>query len=125
MISVRYNTSLLQSITINIFLSFGESRKEMSDFAISRQTVSKILFFVFLLVILVFSLSPSESLALGLFIGILFNNPFPKQSRSVTKYLLQISVIGLGFGMNFQKVMEAGKDGFIFTTLTIAAAMGI
>lgn len=78
-----------------------------------------------LVLILVFFLSPSLSLVLGLLIGIVFGNPFPVQSKTVTKYLLQAAIVGLGFGMNFTKVMEAGKDGFVFTMLTISAAMGI
>lgn len=54
-----------------------------------------------------------------------FSNPFPKQSKPVTKYLLQGAIIGLGFGMNFTKVVEAGQEGFVFTLMTIGAAMGL
>ena len=75
--------------------------------------------------VLVFSLSASVALLLGLFIGLVFTNPFPRPTKTITKYLLQISIIGLGFGMNFTKVMEAGRDGFVFTLLTISFAMGI
>ena len=87
--------------------------------------ISKLLFFVFLAGILYFSLSPSIALTLGLFIGLLFTNPFSKPSKFITKYLLQLSVVGLGFGMHFDQVMAAGKDGFTFTLLTISAAMGL
>ena len=54
-----------------------------------------------------------------------FSNPFPKQSKNITKYLLQGAIIGLGFGMNFSKVIEAGREGFVFTLMTIGAAMGL
>ncbi len=91
----------------------------------SKVLISKVLFFVFLACILFFSLSPSIALALGLFIGLLFTNPFSKPSKFITKYLLQLSVVGLGFGMHFDQVMAAGKDGFVFTILTISAAMGL
>lgn len=87
--------------------------------------ISKLLFFVFLGCILFFSLSPSISLTLGLCIGLLFTNPFSKPTKFITKYLLQLSVIGLGFGMHFDNVMAAGKDGFVYTILTISAAMGL
>lgn len=86
---------------------------------------SKVLFVVFVAAILLFALTPSEALLLGLVLGISLGNPFTKQTKKVTKYLLQGAVIGLGFGMNFTKVVEAGKDGFTFTLLTIAAAMGL
>ncbi len=35
------------------------------------------------------------------------------------KYLLQASVVLLGFGMNIKAVYEAGKDGILFTIVTI------
>ena len=86
---------------------------------------SKLLFFTFGILIIILNLSPATSLIMGLLIGIIFTNPFPNQSRVITKYLLQISIVGLGFGMNFEQVLEAGKDGFVFTLVTIALAMGL
>jgi len=87
--------------------------------------IIKGLFIVFLLLIIGFNLNASAALAMGLALGLTVGNPFQSVSRKATKYLLQASIIGLGFGMDFQKVMEAGKDGFVFTLLTIAAAMGL
>lgn len=87
--------------------------------------LSRAIFFVFGILIVAFALSPATALMMGLIIGIVFTNPFQKQSSIVTKYLLQISIVGLGFGMNFQQVMEAGKDGFVFTLITIGLAMGL
>ena len=85
----------------------------------------KFLFFAFPVMVIVFSWSPGVALLLGLIIGLLFTNPFPLQSKVLIKYLLQASIIGLGFGMNISKVMEAGRDGFVFTLVTISFAMGI
>jgi len=93
--------------------------------ASAKVLASKVLFFVFLAGILFFSLSPSIALTLGLFIGLLFTNPFSKSTKVITKYLLQLSVVGLGFGMHFDQVMAAGRDGFVYTMLTISAAMGV
>lgn len=83
------------------------------------------LFFVFIGLIIFFKLSPSLSLLMGLAVGIFTGNPFPAKSKTATKYLLQGSVIGLGFGMNFTSVVAAGKDGFVFTMLTISSAIGL
>jgi uncharacterized integral membrane protein (TIGR00698 family) len=77
------------------------------------------------MMVIIFMWSASIALFLGLVIGLVFGNPFPKQSKVFTKYLLQGSIIGLGFGMNFTNVMAAGRDGFVFTLLTISFAMGI
>lgn len=87
--------------------------------------VTATLFFLFLGMIVFLKMSPSLSLLLGLTIGIFTENPFVKKSKVVTKYLLQGAVIGLGFGMNFTSVMAAGKDGFVFTLLTISTAIGL
>ena len=91
----------------------------------NNQTIAKFLFIAFPLMVIVFMWSASIALFLGLLIGLLFGNPFPKQTKLLTKYLLQVSIIGLGFGINFTSVMEAGRDGFVFTLITISLAMGI
>jgi uncharacterized integral membrane protein (TIGR00698 family) len=91
----------------------------------NNQPIAKVLFFLLPLMVILFSWSASAALLLGLFIGLIFTNPYPKKTRVFTKYLLQVSIIGLGFGMNFTKVMEAGRDGFVFTLITISFAMGI
>jgi uncharacterized integral membrane protein (TIGR00698 family) len=90
-----------------------------------KRTISIALFFLFLVGIISLQLSPSIALLLGLCIGIFAENPFPAQTKKTTKYLLQVAVVGLGFGMNFTSVIAAGKDGFVFTLLTISSAIGL
>jgi uncharacterized integral membrane protein (TIGR00698 family) len=84
----------------------------------------KLLFFIFLLGIAFFN-SPPLALALGIVFGLLFPHPYPKQTKSVSKTLLQICVVGLGFGMNLQDVLRAGKSGFFYTAAGIAATMAL
>ena len=50
-------------------------------------------------------------------------HPFPAKTSKLTKSLLQTSVVGLGFGMNLQKVVEAGRTGIVFTIVTIAGTL--
>lgn len=72
---------------------------------------------------IIFSLSPYGSppiaLALGLVIAFTIGNPFPQIEGKATKYLLQASVVLLGFGMNLSAVYKAGRDGILFTIATI------
>jgi uncharacterized integral membrane protein (TIGR00698 family) len=82
----------------------------------------KLIFFLLLILIVVFK-SPPMALALGLVFGLAFAHPFAKQSRSFSKTLLQASVVGLGFGMNLHDVLRAGRSGFIYTAVGIAATM--
>ncbi|MGI8410571.1 MAG: YeiH family protein [Pyrinomonadaceae bacterium] len=63
--------------------------------------------------------SPPIALAIGLITALTFGNPYPVQTNKITKYLLQFSVVLLGFGMNLTIIYEAGKDGVLFTIATI------
>lgn len=68
--------------------------------------------------------SPPIALAVGLVIALTIGQPLPKQTTSrATKLLLQASVVGLGFGANLHTVIEAGRDGFLFTVATIAGTL--
>lgn len=76
---------------------------------------------------LVFALSPWASpplaLTLGLLIGLTSGNPLREQTRAWTTRLLQASVVGLGFGMNLQQILKAGRSGFVYTAIGISFAM--
>jgi uncharacterized integral membrane protein (TIGR00698 family) len=67
--------------------------------------------------------SPPIALALGLALALTLGHPFASRNSKATKVLLQTSVILLGFGMNLQKVVEAGRTGFIFTIVTIVGTL--
>ncbi len=66
-----------------------------------------------------FFVSPAISLLAGVAYALTLGNPFHKKSSTVSKYLLQGSVIGLGFGMNLHSAMAAGKDGMMFTIVSV------
>lgn len=76
--------------------------------------------------ILLFAASLFLSPALALFAGIIFaltlRSPYPKFTRSASKYMLQASVVGLGFGMNLHESLKASSDGML---MTIASVTGI
>ena len=63
--------------------------------------------------------SPPVALALGLIMAVTIGSPFASLSGKPTKYLLQTSVVLLGFGMDLTAVYKAGKDGILFTIATI------
>lgn len=79
----------------------------------------KIVFFILLLACLTPFVSPPIALAFGLALALTVGNPFLDRTKTSTKYLLQGSVVLLGFGMNLTAVLKAGKDGIIFTVATI------
>jgi uncharacterized integral membrane protein (TIGR00698 family) len=67
--------------------------------------------------------SPPIALALGLVLALTLGHPFASRNSKATKLLLQTSVVLLGFGMNLQKVVEAGRTGFVFTVITIVGTL--
>jgi uncharacterized integral membrane protein (TIGR00698 family) len=67
--------------------------------------------------------SPPIALTLGLALALTLGHPFASRNSKATKLLLQTSVVLLGFGMNLQKVAEAGRTGFVFTIVTIVGTL--
>lgn len=67
--------------------------------------------------------SPPIALALGLALALTIGHPFTARTPKITKLLLQVSVVGLGFGMNLEKVLAAGRTGLLFTIATIAGTL--
>ena len=49
--------------------------------------------------------------------------PFDKSAKKLSRYLLQASVVGLGFGINLHDVVRAGRSGFVYTILGISFTM--
>jgi len=59
------------------------------------------------------------ALLLGIFLAQMIEHPFPQLRHKATNCLLKFSVIGLGFGMNLFSAIQAGKDGLLFTVVSI------
>ena len=78
---------------------------------------AKTVFFVGLICSASGFLSPPLALAIGLVFGLIFTHPFIGDSRSLAKFLLQASVVALGFGMNLREVLRAGRSGFFYTAV--------
>ena len=87
------------------------------------QTLRIVVFAAFLLFCVTPWASPPIALALGLALALTLGHPYPARNSKATKLLLQASVVLLGFGMNLQKVIEAGRTGVVFTIVTIAGTL--
>jgi uncharacterized integral membrane protein (TIGR00698 family) len=68
-------------------------------------------------------LSPPFALLLGIAFGFSFAHPYAQESRKLSHLLLQLSVVGLGFGMNLREVVHAGAAGFFYTAISITGAL--
>jgi uncharacterized integral membrane protein (TIGR00698 family) len=67
--------------------------------------------------------SPPVALVGGIIYGFSFAHPFHLAARQLSKLLLQASVVGLGFGMDLQQVLQVGRTGFLYTAGSITFAM--
>lgn len=86
-------------------------------------TLQQIIFVVLLLVCMTSYVSPPIALLLGLFLANLSGHPFLHLNHKATNILLQFSVVGLGFGMNINSALAAGKEGFLFTIASIFSTL--
>lgn len=69
--------------------------------------------------------SASMALVAGIMFSLLIGNPSPDQASRASRQLLKLSVIGLGFGINFSEVIAVGKDSLILTLASIAVIIGL
>ncbi|AQX87350.1 YeiH family protein [Elizabethkingia bruuniana] len=81
--------------------------------------LQKILFFVLLIFCVTPFVEPPLALILGFVVSFFIGHPYIKHNSVAAKYLLQFSVVGLGFGMNLTEAIKVGKEGLIFTVASI------
>lgn len=67
--------------------------------------------------------SPPIALVLGIVLAQLIGHPFLQYNSKTVRLLLQVSVVGLGFGMNVNTALQAGKEGFLFTVVSITGTL--
>ncbi|WP_278021691.1 YeiH family protein [Flavobacterium ginsengisoli] len=88
-----------------------------------NQSLQQVLFLVVILLCLFSIISPPVALLLGVLIVNLFGNPFVEFNHKAITFLLQFSVVGLGFGMNANNAVSAGKEGFVLTVFSIFSTL--
>lgn len=86
---------------------------------------SKIIFLIAALACFTPYISPPVALLIGLVLAQVIEHPFQKYNHKSTQVLLQFSVVGLGFGMNIMTAVETGKDGILFTAVSIFSTLGL
>ena len=70
-----------------------------------------------------FWVTPPVALFIGLAFALICGQAYPKFNKKVSKKLLQYSVVGLGFGMNLHASLASGKEGMIFTIISVIGTM--
>ncbi len=84
---------------------------------------TKNLFFIGLVVAASGLISTPWALLAGLIYGLSFAHPYHLDSKKLSAFLLQASIVALGFGMNLHAVVRAGRNGFLYTAVSISFAL--
>jgi uncharacterized integral membrane protein (TIGR00698 family) len=84
---------------------------------------TKTIFFLLLILSATGFISTPIALCAGIIFGLSFAHPYVGDSRALAKFMLQASVVALGFGMNLHEVLKAGRNGFIYTAIGITFAL--
>jgi uncharacterized integral membrane protein (TIGR00698 family) len=84
---------------------------------------AKTLFFVCILLGATGLVSPPVALAGGLVFAFLVPHPYPGESRRLAHFLLQASVVLLGFGMNLGQLLIVGRSGILYSAIGISLTL--
>jgi uncharacterized integral membrane protein (TIGR00698 family) len=98
-------------------------QKNTSFFFKTNSRQQQIIFVALILFCLTSFVTPPIALLLGLIVANFSGHPFLSDNHKATNILLQISVVGLGFGMNVTSAFSAGKEGFFFTIASILSTL--
>src|SRR5437867_3112885 len=100
---------------------------QLQNFAFLAMTAQtrRLLFLICAILCLTPWVGPPAALALGLVFGLTLGNPFRLETKKASRVLLQASVVALGFGMNLNQVVRAGRSGFVYTAVGIAFALAL
>lgn len=65
------------------------------------------------------------ALFLGIAFALTFGATYADITKLMSKKMLQYSVIGLGFGMNVNQAIASGREGMLFTIVSVFGTLGI
>jgi uncharacterized integral membrane protein (TIGR00698 family) len=83
----------------------------------------KILYFLAFTICFSPFISASAALLIGFLFCLILGNPFENQSANWGGYLLKASVIGLGFGINFNVLQGSAKENISTTTIFVLGVL--
>ncbi|MDY0191767.1 MAG: putative sulfate exporter family transporter [Desulfuromonas sp.] len=88
------------------------------------QNLAKPLYLIGAISCLLPGITPPMALGLGIAYGLIWMNPWPQAGATISRYLLQAAVVGLGFGVPLAQVWQVGQQSFFITLLGILVTIG-
>lgn len=102
-----------------------ENQKGFKNLLDKSITTREVIFLLAVVLCLSPLISPPIALLMGLIIAQFIGHPYLHLNHKATHILLQVSVVGLGFGMNVASALKAGKEGILFTIVSIIGTLVI
>lgn len=102
-----------------------ENQKGFKNLLDKSITTREVFFLLAVVLCLSPLISPPIALLMGLIIAQFIGHPYLHLNHKATHILLQVSVVGLGFGMNVTSALKAGKEGILFTIVSIIGTLVI
>ena len=97
----------------------------------ARRSAGPVVFLLLLLLSATRWAGPATALAAGILFSLAAGgSPWPRRTAVASRWLLQLSVVGLGFGVGLAEVWQAGREAVIYTpvgillTLALGTALG-
>ncbi len=88
-----------------------------------KNTWIKVVFIIAMVLCISGFVSSPIALVGGFLFSYFLGHPFLSLNAKAVNWLLKIAVVGLGFGMNLEETLNAGKEGFILTVFSITATL--
>lgn len=92
---------------------------------LAKKSPSRIVFLLLLLCATTPWCSPVAALTAGILFSLIMGNPWPKSTAVWSKKLLQLSVVGLGFGVEIIEVWHAGRQAVLYTPVSIGITVAV
>ena len=102
-----------------------ENQKGFKNLLDKSITTREVIFLLAVVLCLSPLISPPIALLMGLIIAQFIGHPYLHLNHKATHILLQVSVVGLGFGMTVTSALKAGKAGILFTIVSIIGTLVI
>ena len=90
-----------------------------------KNRLHKMLFAACLLVCCTPLVGTAMALIMGVLFSLLLGNPWPQKSAHVSKITLQLSVVGLGFGLGLGEVVRTGRESLVYSFVGISCTLAL
>jgi len=92
---------------------------------LTMNNLAKPLYLIGALTCLLPGITPPMALGIGIGYGLIWLNPWPQTGATISRYLLQAAVVGLGFGVPLAEVWQVGRESFLTTLIGILITISV